>query len=237
MRLLSFRDARGRFWYGRGARFINFSPGPLLILCVLLLGAFGVGAATQISLTTQVQGILPGTNGGTSVSSTATFPTSGTVMTTGTSVSCSQLPALTGNVTTTAGSCTSTVAAVNGTTVPTNSAADQVINTTASATGQWTSLPNTGTGQALGYSTSSHGFSAVTVLTGTLVDAETPSGTCPTTTLTLANTPNPTTSLKLYKNGQREIVGSSADYTLSSATITLNTSCASTDAFIADYRH
>jgi hypothetical protein len=51
-----------------------------------------MGAATQINLATQVGGILAGTNGGTGISSTATFPASGTVMTTATGVTASQLP-------------------------------------------------------------------------------------------------------------------------------------------------
>ena len=208
-----------------------------LILCLLavLLGYFSIFSATQINLQYQVQGVLSTANGGTGQNSTATFPTSGTVMTTGSSTACSQMPALTGDVTSTAGSCGTTDVKVDGTSIPTNSSADQLINTTAAATGQWTSIPNC-TG-ALQYSTTSHTFSCGTVLTGTLVDAETPSGTCPTTTLSLANSPSPTTSLKLYENGQRLIVGSSNDYTLSGSTITLNTSCPTGTLFIADYRH
>ena len=61
---------------------------------VFLLFSIGLlmGAVTQISLTTQVAGVLPTANGGTGVNSSATFPSSGTVMTTTTGVAASQLP-------------------------------------------------------------------------------------------------------------------------------------------------
>jgi hypothetical protein len=51
------------------------------------------------------------------------------------------------------------VAQVHGTSVPVNAAADQVLGTSASGTGQWDSLPNCGPGSALQYSTSTHTFS------------------------------------------------------------------------------
>jgi len=75
-----------------------------------------------------------------------------------------QFPALTGDCTTSAGSLTTTCAAVNATTIPTNAAADQAIITTASATGAWKSLPNctdTG-GNHINYTTSTHAFSCGT---------------------------------------------------------------------------
>src|SRR5690242_5510246 len=67
---------------------------------VAIAGSIGIAAVTQINLTTQVVGILPTANGGTGVNGTAVFPSSGTVMTTTTAVACGQLPALTGDVTT-----------------------------------------------------------------------------------------------------------------------------------------
>lgn len=72
-----------------------------------------------------------------------------------------------------------TVAKVNGTSVPINSAADQIINTTASATGQWTSVPNcTDTaGNHLNYATSTHTLSCGTTSstpTGNGVTSSTP---------------------------------------------------------------
>jgi hypothetical protein len=52
-----------------------------------------------------------------------------------------------------------TVAKVNGTSVPTNAAADQTIITTASATGAWKSVNNCGDStHALSYSTGTHAF-------------------------------------------------------------------------------
>jgi hypothetical protein len=61
---------------------------------IFLLFAVGLlaGAASQIDLTSQVKNILPGTNGGTGVSSSATYPGSGVIMTTTTAVAASQLP-------------------------------------------------------------------------------------------------------------------------------------------------
>jgi hypothetical protein len=60
---------------------------------------------------------------------------------------------------TTSGSNAVTVVKVNGTTVPTNSAADQTVVTTASATGSWASITNCGDAtHALGYSTATHTF-------------------------------------------------------------------------------
>lgn len=58
---------------------------------------------------------------------------------------------------------TITCAKVNSTSVPTNAAADQVLLTTASATGSWASVPNC-TGGALAYATASHTFSCVAVV-------------------------------------------------------------------------
>jgi len=72
----------------------------VLLLCSAL---FLMGAATLINLATQVTGVLPAANGGTAVNSTATFPSSGTVMITTTSATAAQMPALTGDVTTSAG--------------------------------------------------------------------------------------------------------------------------------------
>lgn len=64
----------------------------LVIFALFLLPILLMAAATQISLTSQVSGILPGANGGTGVNSSATFPSSGTVMTTTTGVTASQMP-------------------------------------------------------------------------------------------------------------------------------------------------
>src|SRR5579863_4389174 len=72
----------------------NISVSPRKAALVIVLGAcIGMLAAvTQISLTTQVTGVLPTANGGTNVNSTATFPSSGTVMITTTAVTNAQMP-------------------------------------------------------------------------------------------------------------------------------------------------
>lgn len=49
-------------------------------LAVVILCVFSLGASTLINLATQVTGLLAKTNGGTGISSTATFPASGTVV-------------------------------------------------------------------------------------------------------------------------------------------------------------
>jgi hypothetical protein len=65
---------------------------PLGVLLLLGVAALTTAAATQIDLTANVRGLLPGTNGGTGISSTATYPASGTIMTTTTGVAAAQLP-------------------------------------------------------------------------------------------------------------------------------------------------
>ena len=60
---------------------------------------------------------------------------------------------------TTNGSNVVMVAQVHGTSVPVNASPDQVLGTSAAATGQWESIPNCGPGSALQYSTSTHAFS------------------------------------------------------------------------------
>lgn len=65
---------------------------------------------------------------------------------------------------TVSGTGTNNATAINGTTVPVNSAADQVILTTASATGAWKALPSCldTAGNHLNYNTSTHAFSCGT---------------------------------------------------------------------------
>jgi len=76
-----------------------------------------------------------------------------------------------------------------------------------------------------------------TLTNADFVDDETPSGSCngSNQTFTLANTPNPSTSLLLRYNGQIVEPGG-ADYTLSSATITTVFTCKSGDILRAAYR-
>lgn len=181
-------------------------------VCLMFMVGVLLAAVTQISLTTQVSGILPIGNGGTGTASVGTGLTraaSGTLSSSELSGDC-----------TTSGSNVVTCQKDNGTTVPTNSAADQALITTASATGGWASIPNCPSG-ALQYTTASHTFACGTVLTGTFADSETPSGTIngANTTFTLAHTPNPAGSLSCYENGVQQRAGG-ADFTLATATIT-----------------
>jgi hypothetical protein len=78
----------------------------------------------------------------------------------------------------------------------------------------------------------------VTELNPTFVDAETPGGVPNGTlvTFTLANAPNASTSLHLYRNGLRQRAG--VDYTISGSTITfLPVSVPQAgDSLLADYR-
>ena len=57
-------------------------------------------------------------------------------------------------------------------------------------------------------------------------------------TYTLAETPNPATSLRLFLNGQLLKAGAGNDYTLSGYTITLATAynAGEVSSFLADYR-
>ena len=215
-------------WFSAGSSW-GAIPRRLAVL-VLLAGVVGLmGAATQINLTNQVKGILLFGNGGTGSSSIS----SGVVRSSGSALSGAELS---GDAST-SGSNAVTVAKVNGTSVGTNSAADQVIVTTASATGSWASIPNCPSG-ALQYATSTHTFSCGSILTGTFSDAETPSGSIngSNTSFTLAHTPSPAGDLQLYKNGQQLIAGG-ADFTLATATITMVSAPATGDVLIAFYRY
>lgn len=200
----------------------------LFSVLIVLLGPLAfMGAATQISLLSQVKGILPLANGGTNTSSTLTGLVRG-----GASYTAAELS---GDVTT-SGSNAATVVKVNGTTLTTNSAADQTIVTSASAVAGWAAIPNCTAG-ALQYATASHTFTCGTVLTGTFADAEVPTGTIngSNVTFTLAHTPNPAASVKLFKNGQ-ELIAAGADFTLATATITMVSAPATGDTLIAFYR-
>jgi hypothetical protein len=200
-----------------------------VIFTLLLAVTFAAGfAATQIDLTTQVKGTLAFGNGGTNATSIAT----GVVRSNGSTLSGAELS---GDATT-SGSNAVTVVNVNGTSVPTNAAADQVVVTTASATGAWKSVPNCTAG-AIQYATATHTFSCGTVLTGSFADDETPTGTINgvNTTFTLAHTPSPAASVQLFKNGQKLEPGG-ADFSLSTATITTTVAPKTGDVLTASYR-
>jgi hypothetical protein len=78
--------------------------------------------------------------------------------------------------------------------------------------------------------------------TGTLMNSsgivqEIPAGTCngSTTTFTLANTPNVALTVSLYLDGLLLLQGAGKDYTISTATITLTTACATGQTLTASY--
>lgn len=199
-----------------------------LIVAILFSAGILLGAVTQISLTSQVSGILPIGNGGTGSASVGTGLTraaSGVLSSAELSGDCS-----------TSGSNAVTCAKANGTTVPTNSTADQTLVTTASATGSWASIPNC-TG-ALQYSTSTHTFSCGAILSGTFSDSETPTGSIngSNTTFTLGHTPSPAGSLSCYENGVQQRAGG-ADFTLATATITYGTAPPTGATLICYYRY
>lgn len=201
-----------------------------VVFALLAMSVFAVGfASTQFDLTTQVKGTLPFGNGGTNTTSIAT----GVVRSNGSTLSGSELSA----DATTSGSNAVTVVNVNGTSVPTNAAADQVVVTTASATGSWKSVPNCTTG-ALEYATSTHTFSCAAVPTGTQVNNEAPSGTINgvTTTFTLVSAPSPASSLHLYHQGQL-IYAAGVDYTLTTNSISMVVAPKTGDILSADYLH
>jgi len=196
--------------------FVLFSVGALL------------GAATQINLTSQVSGILPIGNGGTGSASVGTGlarVASGVFSSAELSGDC-----------TTSGSNAITCQKDNGTTIPVNSAADQVLLTTASATGSWASVTNCPAG-ALQYATATHTFACGTVLTGTFADQEVPSGTINSAnvTFTLAHTPSPAASLTCFENGVAQRAAG-ADFTLATATLTYVVAPPTGSTLVCNYR-
>lgn len=98
-----------------------------------------------------VTGTVAIANGGTGTGSTLT----GLVRGSSAAMTASELS---GDATTN-GSNIVIVAQVHGTSVPVNSSPDQVLGTSAGATGEWMSIPNCGPGGALQYATATHTFS------------------------------------------------------------------------------
>jgi hypothetical protein len=200
---------------------------------VIALGFWNIAAITQIDLTTQVKGLLPIGSGGTGASSFST----GILRSSGSAISSAELS---GDATTSTSNVV-TVAKVNGTSVPTNAAADQVLLTTASATGAWKTLSGTEAGGlALTYNATTHTWGTIAVVAGTFVDNATPTGTPNGTldTFTLANAPSPALSLHLTKNGQLMLAAGS-DFTLTTNSIVFVAGAIplTGDVLRASYRH
>lgn len=200
----------------------------IIVLC-LTVPIILTAAATQIDLTANVKGILPIGNGGTGSAALST----GVVRSASGTLSGSELS---GDAST-SGSNAVTVSKVNGTAVPTNSAADQLLGTSASATGTWITVPNCPSG-ALQYTAATHTLSCGTVLTGTFADAEVPSGTIngSTTAFTLAHTPSPAASLLCFENGVAQRAAG-ADFTLATATITYGVAPPTGTTLVCSYRY
>ena len=101
--------------------------------------------------------------------------------------------------------------------------------------------------QLLGGGASQTGFNLTTTPGGAVGWTPTPANTALNfadflsvtaagSTITLANAPNPATSLGLYRNGQLLQPGTGNDYTAAGATITLSAVSSATDNFQASYR-
>ena len=223
-----FRDSRGNEIKAKRKGPMTQMQRYAAMLLIIVFGPLIVmGAVTQISLTTQVSGILPSGNGGTGTASTLTGVVRG-----GTAYTAAELS---GDATT-SGSNAVTVVKINGTTLGTNAAADQTVVTTASAVAAWTSITNCPSG-ALQYATSTHTFACGTVLTGTFADNEIPSGTIngSTTAFTLAHTPSPAASLTCFNNGVEQRAGG-AGFTLATATMTYGVAPPTGTTIVCNYR-
>ena len=185
----------------------------LVIFVLFCVGLFA-GAATQIDLTANVRGILPGGNGGTgsaffSVSGPTALRTYGfpdansTIMATSTAVAASQLP------------------------VP-----------SASTLGGVESIDCTGSGHIQKISTSGVPTCAADAGGLNFSDNEVPTGT-PNgvlTTFTLAHTPSPAASLTCFENGLGQRAAG-ADFTLATATMTYVVPPPTNTTLICNYRY
>jgi hypothetical protein len=204
------------FVKGFAAKVLRWALRPLALMIVVGWSILMIAAVTQVSLTTQVIGILPIANGGTNSSGLAT----GVIRSASGALSGAELS---GDATT-SGSNVVVNTAIHGTTVPTNSSADQFLGTTASATGAWASMPNCAGGTVgLAYATSTHTFScpSVTASPPTFYQAA-PSGTIngSNTSFTLSPSPTAATNVNCFENGVQQQQGAGNDYTISGGTIT-----------------
>jgi hypothetical protein len=210
------------------------------VVCAALLL---MAAATQIDLTQQVRGILPVGNGGTGLSSAGTSgfaPVSNGSAFVATDIATQvELDAHTTSLTAHQFLGDFTIAGRPA--AAAGNSGKWVVITDASTAGNCT----TGGGSAIALCRSNasswvalgDGTSAGTTIN--FADSETPTGTINGTnaTFTLVNSPT-STSLHLYRNGQRLTAGASADYQITGNTITFNagTKPQTGDVLLADYR-
>ena len=158
------------FLIGTGGSFAS-SGGTITATSVPASGVSGTLSASNLPTPTAttlggVQSIAPVTSEWVSGISTSGVPTLSQpyFFNLGGSLGPTQFPAVTGDTQIAAGTTVSTTSKINGTSVPVNSASDQVLATNASAAGVWLSLPlclDSG-GQHLNYNTSTHAFSCGT---------------------------------------------------------------------------
>lgn len=183
-----------------------------LIITGLLTVGLCMGAVTQISLTTQVSGILPGANGG---SGNGFFAISGPA----TTLKTFTLPNSNATIEFQANKdAASGYAGLDGSS---KLAAAELPNPSSSTLGGVESLDCTGSGHIVKISTSGVPTCSSDSAGPNFADAETPSGSVNSSnvTFTLAHTPNPSASLLCAENGVQQIAGG-ADFTLSTGTIT-----------------
>jgi hypothetical protein len=236
-------------------------------------------ASTKIDLATQSQGTLPAGNLPAPTASTiggiqstvgasnqwiSSITTAGVPLLTqpsftnvSGSLASTQMPALTGDVTTSAGTVATTVKQING--VALSGLSTGILKNTTStgvptiAVAGTDYLTPSGSSAALSQATtSSFGVvkpdgTTITISAGVISstgsspnfsDNEVPSGT-PNgvlTTFTLAHTPV-NTSLSLYLNGVLQQAGAGNDYTISTTTITMLTAPLTGDKLLANYRY
>ena len=154
-----------------GGNHINYNTSTHAFSCGTSGGTAGSAAFNTITAGTNASAAMVvgtgsslGTSGSGTIAATS-LPFSGLTTSSNTTAT---LTMGTGAVLTTSGSGQINANLVTGTTVPTNSSADQVLGTTASATGSWFSVPNCldTLGQHINYNTSTHAFACGTTSSG-----------------------------------------------------------------------
>ena len=200
------------------------------IIFVLFSIGFLMGSVTQLNLATQVYGLLPGTNGGTGISSTATYPASGTIMTTATGVAAGQLPNPTASTLGGIESITSLahnwISYIDTSGVPHQGQpnytdlAGTLPNPGASTLGGTESITCSAGSAITAISTS--GVPTCTAAVGATFNQGAPTGLIngSNTSYALSPTPANTANVSCYLNGVQQRQGAGTDYTISSATIT-----------------